>query len=157
MIRSSTLVALALATACGCDRSSTSTKGARKSNAGTAVARTDRVVAVVGGRAIHVEEVGAAARERGVSPIEALRQLEAEELLFAEATRRGYDSKVSTTVARAAVQALLEREIESKTPASAEARWARLRAFLRELEHARPVVRNEEAIKRAVAAPLDRE
>lgn len=115
-----------------------------------------RVVAVVNGRPIHVQDVAEAARARGLAPREALRALEAEALLLGEAERRGYGSAPDTrrTVARAAVQALLAREVETSAT-TPEQRFAHLRKLLAELErHDRPF-RNEPAISRAMSAPSE--
>ena len=113
-----------------------------------------QVVAVVNGRPIRVEEVHELARARQLSPREALRELEAEELLLGEASRRGYgrDAMTKRTVARAAVQALLAREVE-RAATTPEARFAHLRAFLTKLERREPLRRNETAIMRAVSVP----
>lgn len=115
-----------------------------------------RIVAVVNGHSISVQDVQEAARARRLSAHDALRELEAEQLLLGEAAKRGYgnDDETRRTIARASVQTLLERDIESGS-STTEARVEQLRALLTKLERRDPPVRNEAAIERAMAAPAE--
>lgn len=79
------------------------------------------VVATVDGVPIGLDDVRRVLREGDLRPREALARLEEEELLAAEARRRGYrdDPAVRYAARKAMVQALLEREIERAiTPAT---------------------------------------
>lgn len=73
------------------------------------------VVATVDGHPITVAEVEEVAREAGLSPLDALRRLEEEMVLVALAERRGLadDVEAERAARRAAVRALLERDIEA--------------------------------------------
>lgn len=77
-----------------------------------------QVASTVDGVAIEVAEVREVSRETGLAPAEALRRLQDREVLAAEARRRGYASHPEVILAakRAAVQALLAREIEAAVP-----------------------------------------
>ncbi|HKP57789.1 MAG TPA: peptidylprolyl isomerase [Polyangiales bacterium] len=79
-------------------------------------------VASVDGVAIAVSDVERLAERGSLSPQQALSRLEAEALLAAEAERRGYgDADAVQHVSRqAAVQALLEGNVESSQPSEAE-------------------------------------
>ncbi len=73
-----------------------------------------QVVSTVDGVPITLDEVRSTARETGLAPRDALRRLEDRLLLAAEAARRGYADRPEVREAgrKAAVQALLVREVE---------------------------------------------
>ena len=79
-------------------------------------------VASVDGVRISVSEVEGLAERGSLRPEQALARLEAEALLAAEAERRGYgqDDAVQHVTRQAAVQALLEGDVESRQPSEAE-------------------------------------
>ncbi|MGE0787082.1 MAG: peptidyl-prolyl cis-trans isomerase [Sandaracinaceae bacterium] len=78
------------------------------------------VVATVDGVPIRLADVEAAARLGEVSPTVALRRLEDEILLARAAARAGFDdAEARRAERRAAVQALLERDVEARIPPSA--------------------------------------
>ena len=84
-----------------------------------------RVVSTVDGHAITVGEVEALVRA-GLSPREALRRLQAERLLMAEAERLGFGktAAASQVATQARVQALLEAEADAVRVSDAEIRAA---------------------------------
>lgn len=72
------------------------------------------VVSTVDGEPITLADVTRVVRDTGLEPRAALRRLQEATLLAREAERRGYDGRPAVRTARrkAAVQALLEREVE---------------------------------------------
>lgn len=83
------------------------------------------VVSTVNGHPIYVAEVEEVARATGLSPEEALRRLQTEQLLMAEAERRGVAGPAIEQVAdRARVQALLEAEAAANEASESELREA---------------------------------
>lgn len=91
------------------------------------------VVSTVNGEPITREEVEALVRDAHLSPPEALRRLQAERLLMAEAERRGVrgDREVRRVTRQALAQALLDQEAATVRVSDAELRAAY------EREHAR--------------------
>jgi parvulin-like peptidyl-prolyl isomerase len=85
---------------------------------GPARAATGTVVATVDGVPITADEVRAVMRDRELRAEAALRALEDEALLFAEAERRGHAARpeVRQGVEQALAQALLVREVEALVP-----------------------------------------
>jgi parvulin-like peptidyl-prolyl isomerase len=83
------------------------------------------VVSTVDGHAISIADVQAVMRASSLSAREALDRLQAEQLLMAEAERRGTSSEAIDQVeVRAAVQALLDREAASRLASDSELRAA---------------------------------
>jgi hypothetical protein len=111
MMRWSVALVLSLLVACG--------EGERghAGSGGSAHAR-GALVAKVDGAAIGLEQVRELCAGTGLSPREALLRLEEEQLLLAEAARRGYGRASATDQAlkRALVQALLAATVESLRP-----------------------------------------
>jgi hypothetical protein len=109
MMSWSTVLVLSLLVACG-----GSERGGEGGSGGSAHAR-GALVAKVDGAAIGVEQVRELCASTGLPPREALLRLEEEQLLLAEAARRGYGRAPATDQAlkRALVQALLLATVES--------------------------------------------
>ena len=90
------------------------------------------LVSVVDGRGISAEALKTLLNETRLSPREALSRLQDEQLLAAEAARRGYAERAETRrlARQALVQALLTHDVESEPVSEAEldAAYARARA-----------------------------
>jgi parvulin-like peptidyl-prolyl isomerase len=95
-----------------------------------------QVVSTVDGVAITVDDVRRRAEVGRIAPREALRQLQDDMLLAAEAERRGLgrDPRVVQDARRAAVQALLREQVEASIPESSIEPDAIARAYQRHLD-----------------------
>jgi hypothetical protein len=105
-----------LLSAAGCGGVGPSGRTQRSSDLGQGV------VANVDGAPIRVNELERLVERGSLTPEQALSRLEAEALLGAEAERRGYgkDDAVAHLTRQAAVQALLEGDVEQKIPSEAD-------------------------------------
>lgn len=103
-----------LAGACGDDAGSAGPRTIGQDRVG------GRVVSTVDGVGITLEEVERVARAEGVPPRQALRRLQDDLLLAAEAERRGFgrDRETAGRLRAAGVQKLLEEEVERSVPES---------------------------------------
>ncbi len=77
-----------------------------------------RVVSIVDGSPITVDEIEEVARATGLAPIDALRRLQEERVLVAhaEAAGLGDATEIDRAARRASVQALLVRRVEAEVP-----------------------------------------
>jgi hypothetical protein len=109
------------------------------------------VVSTVNGRPIRVEDVRRVVTRTDLGPRQAVRRLQEQMLLSAEARRRGYRNRRAVQRARdrAAVQALLERVVERKAQ-TVEGRRRRLDRVLTRLEGRYEVRRRQAAIDEAL-------
>jgi len=149
--------ALALVSALGCGDAGGG--GSQRAGAGPGTAVGGTVVSTVDGHAIQLAAVADVARDTGLSGREALRRLQAEQLLMQEAARRGEfegQPEVQDVARRAAVQALLDAEAASVQVPEDDVReaYAAQRARF-ETKEQRRVLHLYASVREGVSADVD--